>query len=64
MFTGMGLYKAGFFSNKLPRGRYVLIAVCGYAVSSSLVLTGLWHYAPGWLLRGSGRALDDDPLCG
>jgi uncharacterized protein len=43
MVTGMGLYKAGFFSNKLSRGCYVLIAVCGYAVSSSLVLTGLWH---------------------
>jgi uncharacterized protein len=43
MITGMGLYKAGFLTNRRPAREYVLLALGGYAVSSPLVLTGLWH---------------------
>jgi uncharacterized protein len=54
MLTGMGLYKAGYLTNRRPRKEYVLVALGGYAISSPLVLTGLWH-----LYRGGFSPLAD-----
>jgi len=43
MILGMGLYKAGFFTNRRPAKEYVLLALGGYAITFALVLSGLWH---------------------
>jgi len=56
MITGMGLYKAGFLTNRRPVRDYVLLALGGYAVSSTLVLTGLWHmYRAGFTAVANAR---------
>jgi len=56
MITGMGLYKAGFLTNRRPVRDYVLLALGGYAVSSTLVLTGLWHmYRAGFTAVADAR---------
>ncbi|AXC09959.1 hypothetical protein ACPOL_0586 [Acidisarcina polymorpha] len=43
MILGMGLYKAGFLTNRRPAKEYLLLALGGYAVTFAFVLTGLWH---------------------
>ena len=43
MITGMGLYKAGFLTNRRRVVEYVIVAVVGYAVALPLTLLGLWH---------------------
>jgi uncharacterized protein len=45
MITGMGLYKAGFLTNRRGVREYVIVAIAGYAVALPLTLTGLWHLA-------------------
>jgi uncharacterized protein len=56
MITGMGLYKAGFLTNRRPAIEYALLALGGYAVSSPLVLTGLWHmYREGFTAAADAR---------
>jgi uncharacterized protein len=39
----MGLYKAGFLTNRRRVVEYVIVAVVGYAVALPLTLLGLWH---------------------
>jgi uncharacterized protein len=56
MITGMGFYKAGFLTNRRPVRDHVLLALGGYAVSSTLVLTGLWHmYRAGFTAVADAR---------
>jgi len=56
MITGMGLYKAWILTNRRPAREYVLLALGGYAVSSLLVLTGLWHmYRDGFTAVADAR---------
>ena len=43
MIAGMGLYKIGFLSARLPSGVYLSTAVCGYAISMPIVLVGIQH---------------------
>jgi uncharacterized protein len=43
MITGMGLYKAGFLTNRRRVREYVIVAIAGYAVALPLTLIGLWH---------------------
>lgn len=43
MLVGMGLYKIGFLTNRRPAQEYVLLAAAAYIISSTVVLTGLWH---------------------
>jgi uncharacterized protein len=43
MITGMGLYKAGFLTNRRPVREYVIVAIAGCAVALPLTLMGLWH---------------------
>lgn len=43
MIAGMGLYKTGFLSASLSRSTYVVIAILGYAISTSMVLLGFYH---------------------
>lgn len=56
MITGMGLYKAGFLTNQRPVKEYVRLALGGYAVSTPLVLIGLWHmYRDGFSAAADAR---------
>ncbi len=48
MIAGMGLYKTGFLSARLPVSTYVATAVIGYAISVPLVLLGFRH---AWLVN-------------
>ena len=43
MIVGMGLYKIGFLSARLPSGVYLGTAVGGYAISMTIVLVGIQH---------------------
>ncbi len=43
MITGMGLYKTGFLSARLPGSTYAAIAILGYALSIPMVLLGFYH---------------------
>ncbi|HYZ73217.1 MAG TPA: DUF418 domain-containing protein, partial [Chthoniobacterales bacterium] len=43
MIAGMGVYKTGFLSARLPSGVYLGTAVCGYAISIPIVLVGIQH---------------------
>ena len=42
MILGMGLYKAGFLTNRRPHWEYVAVAVAGYVLYLPLTLFGLW----------------------
>src|SRR5260370_42710922 len=41
MIAGMGLYKIGFLSARLPSGVYLGTAVDGYAISLTIALGGI-----------------------
>ena len=56
MITGMGLYKAGFLTNRRPVREYVAVAIAGYAVALPLTLIGLWHlYQAGFTTAADAR---------
>lgn len=43
MIAGMGLYRIGFLSARLPSRTYVTVAAVGYAISVPTVLIGIHH---------------------
>jgi len=43
MVTGMGLYKSGYLTNKLPVQAYLSLVIAGYALALPLVLFGIWQ---------------------
>jgi uncharacterized protein len=43
MIAGMGLYKTGFLSARLPSSIYLATVACGYAITMTIVLAGLQH---------------------
>src|ERR1700722_7540736 len=43
MIAGMGLYKTGFLSARLPSRVYLRTAIIGYVISATLVLGGLYQ---------------------
>lgn len=43
MIVGMGLYKTGYLTNRLPARTYGLIAIACYAVSWPLTISGVLH---------------------
>lgn len=43
LIAGMGLYKTGFLSARLPARTYIITALAGYAITISVVLVGLYH---------------------
>jgi uncharacterized protein len=43
LMAGMGLYKTGFLSARLPTRTYVITALAGYAITIPVVLVGLYH---------------------
>jgi uncharacterized protein len=43
LIAGMGLYKIGFLSARLPSRTYLTTAIIGYSISVPIVLIGLYH---------------------
>lgn len=48
MIFGMGLYKAGFLTNRRPAREYLLLALAGYMLTFSFILIGLWRVYHGF----------------
>ena len=43
MIAGMGLYKLGFLSGRWSSQSYLITMIIGYAMSTPIILIGLWH---------------------